>query len=156
MVLVALCALLLIRGASESALTNTIMVIIKLGVLAYFVVIAFTAFNADHFEGFWAAGASGIGAAAGAIFFTFIGLDAVSTAGDEVKDPQRTMPKAIIAALIIVTSVYILVAISALGTQPANEFGEQEAGLAVILDNGTGGTWASTVLAAGAVISIFR
>jgi basic amino acid/polyamine antiporter, APA family len=146
------------RGASESALVNTIMVLLKLGVLILFVVIAFTAYNSDHFAGFWDSGIGGITLAAGSIFFTFIGLDAVATAGDEVKDPQRTMPKAIIGALLIVTSVYVLVAFSALGSQPTSEFGSEEqasAGLAVILENITGGPWASSVLAAGAVISIF-
>jgi amino acid transporter len=83
---------LLIRGASESAFVNTIMVLIKLGVLAMFIVIALTAFNADHFHGFWDKGMAGITTAARMIFFSFIGLDAVSTAGDEVKDPQRPCP----------------------------------------------------------------
>jgi APA family basic amino acid/polyamine antiporter len=154
--LIVMCALLLIRGASESAAVNTVMVVIKLGVLAMFAIIAFTAFNADYFADFAPFGIAGIGSAAGTIFFSYIGLDAVSTAGDEVKDPQRTMPRAIIAALVIVTTVYVVVAIAALGTQPWQEFGNQEeAGLATILDNVTGSTWASTVLAAGAVISIF-
>jgi basic amino acid/polyamine antiporter, APA family len=155
-VLIVLCALLLIRGASESATVNTIMVVIKLGVLALFAVIAFTAFSVDQFADFAPYGVAGIGAAAGTIFFSYIGLDAVSTAGDEVKDPQRTMPRAIIAALIIVTTVYVLVTVAAVGTQPWQEFaGQEEAGLATILDNVTGSHWASTVLAAGAVISIF-
>ena len=104
MLLIVMCALLLIRGASESAKVNTIMVILKLGVLALFVAVAFTAFTTDHFAGFWDKGFAGITAGAATIFFTFIGLDAVSTAGDEVKDPQRTMPRAIIAALIAVTT----------------------------------------------------
>ncbi len=157
-VLIVMCALLLVRGASESALVNTIMVIIKLGVLAMFILIAITAFNADHFAGFWDAGLPGITAAASTIFFSFIGLDAVSTAGDEVKNPQKTMPRAIIGALIIVVTVYVLVAFAGLGAQPASEFAsdeQAEAGLAVILEHITGGTWASTILAAGAVISIF-
>lgn len=157
-VLIFMCAVLLIRGASESAAVNTVMVIIKLGVLSMFVIIALTAFNADHFHGFWDKGFSGITAAASMIFFSFIGLDAVSTAGDEVKNPQKTMPRAIIAALIVVTSFYILVAFAGLGTQDAAAFGsdeQAEAGLSVILENITGGTWASTILAAGAVISIF-
>ncbi|MCH9666700.1 MAG: amino acid permease [Actinomycetia bacterium] len=154
--LITMCALLLIRGASESATVNTIMVITKLGVLLLFVVIAFTAFDADRFADFAPFGVSGIGAAAGTIFFSYIGLDAVSTAGDEVKDPRRTMPKAIIAALLVVGAVYVLVAVSALGTQPWQEFeNQQSAGLATILDNVTGSTWPSTVLAAGAVVSIF-
>jgi basic amino acid/polyamine antiporter, APA family len=157
-ILIIMCALLLIRGASESALVNTVMVIIKLGVLLLFAVIAVTAFNTDHFAGFWDSGFAGITAAASTIFFSYIGLDAVSTAGDEVKDPQRTMPRAIIAAAIVVTSVYVLVAVTALGSQPTAEFASEEqatAGLSVILENITGATWASTILAAGAVISIF-
>ncbi len=155
-VLIVMCALLLIRGASESAAVNTIMVVIKLGVLALFAIIAFTAFQADRFADFAPFGVAGIGSAAGTIFFSYIGLDAVSTAGDEVKDPQRTMPRAIIAALVVVTCVYVLVTVAALGTQPWQEFeNQQEAGLATILDKVTGSTWASTVLAAGAVISIF-
>lgn len=156
MFLIAMCALLLIRGASESAKVNTVMVLIKLGVLAMFVVIAFTAFNDDHLKDFAPLGVAGIGTAAGTIFFSYIGLDAISTAGDEVKDPQKTMPRALIAALVVVTGVYILVALAALGTQPWQDFGAQEnAGLATILDNVTRGTWAGTILAAGAVISIF-
>lgn len=154
-VLVALCALLLIRGASESAKVNTIMVMIKLGVLAMFSLIAFTAFDTDRFAHFAPFGAAGVGAAAGTIFFSYIGLDAVSTAGDEVKDPQKTMPRAIIAALLVVSATYIIVTVAALGAQPWGDFKEQEAGLATILDNVTGAHYWGTVLAAGAVISIF-
>ena len=155
-ILITMCALLLIRGASESARVNTIMVLIKLAVLAMFVIIAFTAFDANQLKGFAPFGVAGIGSAAGTIFFSYIGLDAVSTAGEEVKNPQTTMPRALIAALVIVTSVYVLVALAALGTQPWRDFAtQQDAGLATILDNVTHGKWASTILAAGAVISIF-
>ena len=154
-VLVALCALLLIRGASESAKVNTVMVLIKLTVLVMFSAIAFTAFDTDRFAQFAPFGVAGIGAAAGTIFFSYIGLDAVSTAGDEVKDPQKTMPRAILAALVTVTAVYVLVTMAALGTQPWQDFGGQEAGLATILDQVTKAHYWGTVLAAGAVISIF-
>ncbi|TDO08763.1 amino acid transporter [Mycobacterium sp. BK086] len=154
-VLVVMCALLLIRGASESAKVNTIMVLIKLGVLVMFAAIAFTAFDTDRFADFAPLGAAGIGSAAGTIFFSYIGLDAVSTAGDEVKNPQKTMPRAILAALITVTAVYILVTVAALGAQSWTDFEGQEAGLATILDNVTGAQYWGTVLAAGAVISIF-
>ena len=64
MVLVAMCAVLLVRGASESALVNTVMVVIKLAVLVLFAVIAFTAFEGDRFDAFWASGAIGVSAAA--------------------------------------------------------------------------------------------
>jgi amino acid transporter len=155
-VLIVMCALLLLRGASESARINAIMVLIKLGVLAMFVIVAFTAFDSNQLKDFAPFGVAGIGSAAGTIFFSFIGLDAVSTAGDEVKDPQKTMPRALIAALVTVTTVYVLVALAALGTQPWQDFANQEdAGLATILDKVTHHGWASTILCAGAVISIF-
>ena len=157
-VLVALCALLLVRGTRESAAVNTIMVVIKLGVLVMFAAISLTAFNADHFADFAPHGVSGVTAAAGTIFFTFIGLDAVSTAGDEVKDPQRSLPRAIMIALATVVVVYLFVAVAAVSAQPWQDFSDpeqQSAGLAVILGDVLGANWPATLLAAGAVISIF-
>jgi basic amino acid/polyamine antiporter, APA family len=154
-VLVAMCAVLLIRGASQSAKANAVMVVIKLGVLVIFAAIAFTAFKADRFTDLAPFGISGISLAAGTIFFAYIGLDAVSTAGDEVKDPQHTMPRAIIYALLIVTGIHLLVAVAALGSQPWQEFKGEEAVLAVILDHITGNTAGSTLVCGGAVISIF-
>lgn len=154
-VLVVLCTLLLVRGVSESAAVNAVMVVIKLGVLLLFVAIAFTAFTADNFAQFAPLGVGGIGAAAGTVFFSFIGLDAVSTAGEEVRDPRRNLPRALVLALVVVTVVYLLVAVSALGAQPWGEFEGQEAGLAAIMGEVTGAAWPGIVIAAGAVISIF-
>ena len=155
MVLVLLCTLLLIRGASESAKTNAVMVIIKIGVLVMFIVIGISGWNSSNLEPFSPFGLNGITAAAGIIFFSYIGLDAVSTAGEEVKDPRRTLPRAIMIALVTVTTLYILVAVVAVAAQPYTEFEGQEAGLAAILEDVTGSTWPATVLAAGAIISIF-
>jgi APA family basic amino acid/polyamine antiporter len=154
-VLVTLCSLLLIRGTRESARANTVMVIIKIAVLILFVIIGFTAFSGDNLVPFAPFGIAGIGVAASSIFFTFIGLDAVSTAGEEVHNPRRTLPLAIIFATIIVTTVYVLVALAGIGAQPYGEFEGQEAGLAVILRNITGSAWPAAVLSAGAIISIF-
>lgn len=157
-VLVVLCALLLIRGASESAKTNAIMVMIKIGVLIMFIVIGIFGWNSSNLEPFSPFGINGINgitAAAGIIFFSYIGLDAVSTAGEEVKDPRRNLPLAILIALVTVTTLYILVTIVAVAAQPYTEFEGQEAGLAAILEDVTGSTWPATVLAAGAIISIF-
>ena len=154
-ILIALCALLLIRGASESATVNTVMVLIKIGVLIMFIAIGITGWNTDNLADFAPFGFSGITAAAGIIFFSYIGLDAVSTAGEEVKNPHRTMPMAIIIALVTVTALYVMVCLVAVAAQPYTEFEGQEAGLAQILENITGATWPGTVLAAGAVISIF-
>jgi amino acid transporter len=120
-----------------------------------FSAIAFTAFKADRFTDLAPFGISGISLASGTIFFAYIGLDAISTAGDEVKDPQRTMPRAIIAALLIVTAIHLLVSVAAVGAQRWQDFKGEQAVLAVILDHITGNTAGSTIVAAGAVISIF-
>ena len=155
MVLVFLCMLLLIRGASESAKANSIMVLIKIAVLMLFVVVGITGWNSNNLADFAPFGVAGIWAATGGIFFSFIGLDAVSTAGEEVKDPQRTMPRAIILALLIVSGVYVLVALVAVAAQPWERFEGQDAGLSQILQDVTGSQWPGTVIAAGAIISIF-
>ena len=72
-----------------------------------------------------------------------------------MKNPHKTMPLAIIIALVTVTALYIVVALVAVAAQPSRQFDGQEAGLAAILENITGSTWPGTVLAAGAVVSIF-
>lgn len=154
-VLVAMCCALLVRGVRESATANAIMVIIKIAVLLLFAFIAFSAFSAENLAPFAPFGFAGIGIAASSIFFTFIGLDAVSTAGEEVHNPRRNLPLAIIFATIIVTTVYVLVALAGVGAQPYRQFEGQEAGLALILRNITGSNLWPAILAAGAVISIF-
>jgi APA family basic amino acid/polyamine antiporter len=160
--LVCLCCFLLLRGTKESATTNAIMVMIKLAILVFFVVIAFSGFDINNFKPFFSpdngahfTGMAGVTAAAGTVFFSFIGLDTVATAGEEVRNPKRNVPIGILAALAIVTVFYMLVAVAALGAQPAYKFAGQEAGLAVILQNVTGKTWPALILAAGAVISVF-
>lgn len=154
-ILILMCMSLLIRGASESTTVNTIMVGIKLGVLTLFAVIGITGWNADNFADFTPFGVAGVTGAAGIIFFSFIGLDAVATAGGEAKNPQRNLPLAIIGALIVVTGTYFIVATVAVAAQNWTQFEGQEAGLAAILEQVTGSTWPSTLLAAGAIISIF-
>ncbi|MTH77004.1 amino acid permease [Paracoccus aestuariivivens] len=153
--LVFLCCMLLTRGTRESARANAIMVVLKLAVLALFIALAFTAFDSENLKPFAPHGFGGISAAAGSIFFTFIGLDAVSTAGDEVKNPRRNLPLAIILALLVVVGFYLLVALAALGAQPQSMFEGQEAGLSVILQNVTGSPIPAVILSAGAVISVF-
>ncbi len=155
MVLVGLCVLLLVRGASESATANAIMVLVKIAVLIMFIVIGLQGWNSNNLADFAPFGAQGVWAATGGIFFSFIGLDAVSTAGEEVKDPTRTMPRAIVLALVIVTVIYVSVALVGVAAQPWQEFEGQEAGLAQILANVTGQSWPATALALGAVVSIF-
>ncbi|MDI2131977.1 amino acid permease [Yinghuangia seranimata] len=153
-IVVALATLLLVRGVSESAKANTIMVFIKLATLAFFCAIAFTAFDAGNLSPFAPLGWAGISSGASQVFFSYIGFDAASTAGEEAKNPRRDLPLAILLSLIIVTVVYVVVALAALGAMPWTDFEGAEATLATIVNNVTGGSWASTILSLGAIISI--
>jgi basic amino acid/polyamine antiporter, APA family len=154
-ILVAMCTLLLVRGVSESAKANAAMVLIKLAVLVMFIVVGVTGWNQDHFSNFAPMGIAGITGAAGIIFFSYIGIDAVSTAGNEAKNPARTMPLAILITLSVVTVLYMAVAVVAIGAQDTQSFEGQEAGLAAILQSVTGASWPGTVLALAAIASIF-
>lgn len=156
-VVVVLCMLLLLRGASESATANTIMVLLKIGILLFFCAIAFTHFDADNLTPFMPLGFAGASAAAGQVFFSYIGFDAASTAGEEAKNAKKDLPRAIILSLIIVTVLYIVVALAALGARPWEKFegAGTEAVLAGIAHDVTGSEWAPALIALGAVISIF-
>ena len=153
-VLVLLCCLLLVRGARESAIVNTVMVLLKLAVLGLFVSAGRHRLRPGASAPLRPMGMAGIGAAASTVFFSFIGLDAVSTAGEEVRNPRRTLPLAIIGALLAVTTVYVLVALVGVGAQPWTAFAGQEAGLSAILAKVTGAGWPGVLLSAGAVLSI--
>ncbi len=153
--LVLMCMTLLLRGARESSTANAILVLAKLAVLALFVAIALAHMSTHNFHPFAPRGMLGIGSAASSIFFSYIGIDAVSTAAEEVKNPRRNLPLAIMLSLLIVTGAYVLVAVAAVGAQPWTVFAGQEAGLAVILHHLTGAAWPAVVLSLGAIASIF-
>ena len=156
---VVMCGFLLLRGASESAKVNTIMVFLKLGVLLFFCAVAFTAFDGSNFSPFLPLGIAGVSAAAGQVFFSYIGFDAASTAGEEAKNPRRDLPRAIIGSLVIVTILYIMVAVAAIGARGGSaaewEGKDSEAVLAGIARDVTGSEWAPALIALGAVVSIF-
>lgn len=157
MIVVVMAAYLLLRGASESAKVNTILVFTKIIILIFFCAIAFTAFNAGNLYPFIPLGVSGVTLAAAQVFFSFIGFDTAATAGEEAKNPKRDLPRAIIFSLIIVTALYVIVALAAVGARPWEEFEGSggEAVLATILEQVTGAQWPAAVLSVGAVISIF-
>lgn len=153
--LVWLCALLLLRGSRESAKLNATLTLTKLVVLLLFAAMSLRVFNRMHFTPFMPHGFEGVGSAAAIIFFSFVGLDAVVNASEEVVNPQRNIPIAMLLALLIVTTIYVLVAFSSIGVQPAAAFIGRSAALTTILQQATGSKLSSVLLALGAVVSIF-
>ncbi|MCA4133493.1 amino acid permease [Arthrobacter sp. M4] len=153
-VIVVLAMLLLVRGAKESAWINTAIVVVKVGILLFFCAVAFTAFNGGHFEPLMPMGAAGVSAAASRVFFSYIGFDAASTAGEEARNPKRDLPRAIMLSMLIVTSIYVLVAVAAIGARPWGWFDGTEAALVQILEETTQQPWIALVFAVGAVLAI--
>ncbi|MDJ0351919.1 amino acid permease [Pseudarthrobacter sp. PH31-O2] len=152
--IVVLAMALLVRGAKESAGINTAIVLIKVGILVFFCAVAFTAFNGAHFEPLMPMGAAGVSAAASRVFFSYIGFDAASTAGEEARNPKRDLPRAILLSMLIVTTIYVLVAVAAIGARPWGWFDGTEAALVKILEETTGQPWVGLVFAVGAVLAI--
>jgi basic amino acid/polyamine antiporter, APA family len=118
--------------------------------------VAFTAFSTGNLTPFVPMGVAGITAAASQVFFSYIGFDAASTAGEEAKNPRRDLPLAIVFSLAIVTVVYVAVALAAVGAMPWRQFDPEstEASLALIADRATGATWPGLIISFGAVVAI--
>ncbi|WP_375387093.1 amino acid permease [uncultured Amnibacterium sp.] len=153
-VIVLLITLLLTLGTRESATINAVMVGVKIVILLFFIVVAFTAFSGRHFEPFTPKGIPGIAAAASTIFFAYIGFDAVTTASEETKKPARDLPIAIIGSLLISTVLYVLVSFTAVGIASTKSLGDSDAPLSTALREGAGIPWAGAVLSLGALIAI--
>ncbi len=158
--IVAFITVLLVRGVKESARFNTAMVILKLGIIAFFIAIGFKFFHPENltaFGGFAPNGLKGIGTAAAIVFFAYIGFDAVSTAAEETIEPQKNMPFGILMSLAICTVVYILVAITMTGMAPWNRLGTAEPMLTALELSGGGArliSMARFIVGVGAVIAM--
>jgi basic amino acid/polyamine antiporter, APA family len=154
LMLVVVIAGVLIAGVRQSARSNTVMVITKVLVLLFFIAVAFSAFDGDHFSDFAPNGFDGIEEAAALIFFAYIGFDAVSTGSEETKRPQRDLPIAIVGSLLIATVLYILVSVAAVGALPADQLAGQDAPLSVALSEGAGIGWGADIVTFGALVAI--
>jgi amino acid transporter len=154
LIVVLLAMAFLLGGARESARANTVMVCVKIAALVLFCAIGIQGFRSGNYEHFMPLGMAGVSAAGATLFFSYIGFDAASTAGEEAKNAQRDLPRAIMLSLVIVTALYVLVAAVAVGAKPWQRFNDSEAALALIMREVTGRTFWGTLLAACAVIAI--
>ncbi|MFD0358516.1 amino acid permease [Streptomyces sp. NPDC127110] len=155
LIVVLLSMVFLMRGAKESATVNSIMVAVKIVTLLLFIGIGVMGIKAGNYTPLAPLGMSGIAAGASTLFFSYIGFDAASTAGEEAKDPKKDLPRAIMLSLAIVTVLYVLVAFVAVGAMPWQDFEGTEAALAQIMTDVTGTSVWGVVLAAGAIVAIF-
>ncbi|MFD4477812.1 amino acid permease [Streptomyces sp. NPDC058471] len=153
-VVILLAAVLLVRGVRESARATAAMAMLKIGILLLFLAIAFTAFKAGHLTPFAGAGASGITAGASLAFFSFIGFDAITTAGEEVKNPRRNIPIAILICIGVATLLYVAVALGAIGALGADAVADKPAALSLVVNQVTDSSVGGGIIAFGAVVAI--
>ncbi|GHF80981.1 amino acid permease [Streptomyces filamentosus] len=153
-VVILMTATLLVRGVRESARATAAMAVLKIGILIVFCAIGFSAFQAGHLSPFATEGMGGITAGASVAFFSYIGFDAITTAGEEVKNPRRNIPLAILICIGLVTVLYCAVALAAIGALGAGEVADKPAALSLVVDQVTGSSVGGGVIAFGAVVAI--
>jgi len=153
---------MLIAGTRESANLNAILVVIKLAALALFLAVALPTFNAENFQPFMPYGFGksgepghevGVMAAAAIIFFAFYGFDAISTAAEEAKNPDRDLAIGIVGSMIVCVLIYMAVAAVAIGALSYTVYANSPEPLALILRE-IGQGWAAKILGVSAVIAL--
>jgi APA family basic amino acid/polyamine antiporter len=143
---------LLYIGVRESTRANNVMVVVKLLVLGFFVVLGGMHIDPANYKPFAPNGWAGIHQGAAIVFFAYIGFDAISTAAEETKNPQRNMPIGILGGLAICTLIYVVVGIVATGLVPYQQLKAADP-LARALEV-AGMPTASWIVAFGAVVSL--
>lgn len=150
--IVALLTWLLYIGIKESAWANNLMVALKLVILAFFIIVGAFYVKPQHWSPFMPNGFTGVWMGASAIFFAFIGFDAVSTVAEECRNPVRDMPIGIIGSLAVCTIVYVGAALVLTGLQPWQQLGVADplASVFVALKM----PWVAGIISFGAVVSM--
>jgi len=141
----------LVRGVRESASFNTAMVVLKLAVIFFFLAVGAFYVRPENWSPFAPNGVRGVSSAAAIIFFAYIGFDAVSTAAEETKDPQRNMPIGMIGSLVVCTVLYMLVAVVLTGLVPWTDLGTAEP-LATAFSS-IGMNWTAGIISFGAIFA---
>jgi len=152
LLIVLILSFILTRGVKKSARFNAIMVLIKLSVVILFIVVGIWYVKPANWTPFMPFGFSGVTAGAATVFFAYIGFDAVSTAAEEVRNPQKNMPIGIIASLLICTFLYIVVSLILTGIVPFHMLDVKNPvafGIQFIHQD-----WAAGLISLGAIIGI--
>jgi APA family basic amino acid/polyamine antiporter len=150
--IVVLITWVLVLGIQESARVNNAMVVVKLAVLALFVGVGSYYIDPANWVPFAPNGWEGIHSGAAIVFFAYIGFDAISTAAEETKDPQRMMPRGILGSLAICTVIYVIVGAVATGLVHYTQLKGSDP-LARAFEV-AGIRWGQAIISLGAIISM--
>ena len=150
-IIVALITCLAYIGMKESKKSANAMVIFKIAVIIFVIVIGFFYVNTDNWNPFMPNGFTGVLQGVSAVFYAYIGFDAISTTAEECKDPQRDLPKGMMNALLICTVLYILIALVLTGMVHFSELKVDDP-LAYVFDK-LGLKWIGYVISISAVVA---
>ena len=150
--IVALITWVLVIGIRESAWVNNAMVVLKLAVLALFVGVGALYIDPRNYTPFAPNGWRGIHQGAAIVFFAYIGFDAVSTAAEETKDPQRNVPRGILGSLLVCTLIYAVVGVVATGLVPYQQLKGSDPLARAFEVAGIG--WGQAIISFGAIVSM--
>ncbi|HTM93491.1 MAG TPA: amino acid permease [Flavisolibacter sp.] len=152
LLIVALVTYIVFIGIRESRSLSNLMVILKLAVIFFVIVLGAFYINPENWSPFSPNGFSGIMKGVSAVFFAYIGFDAISTTAEECKDPQRDLPKGMIYSLIICTVLYIVLALVLTGMVKYSELGKSGDPLAMVFD-AHGLKFISGIVAVSAIVA---
>lgn len=150
--MVLLMTVILTRGTSESKLVNNFLVGVKLFIIILFIVVSIRHVNPSNWHPFLPYGVSGIFTGASAVFFSFLGFDALATSAEDAKDVEKNIPRAIILCLVISTALYILVSVVMTGVVKYTKLNVSEAMSYVLILKGH--DWIAEIVSLGAVLGI--
>lgn len=182
LIIVAIFTTILVLGTKLSARVNNIFTIIKIAIVLFVIVVGFFYINGDNYTPFvpasepaaelaggWASqpflsflsganpavyGFTGIISGAALVFFAFIGFDVVATSAEEVKDPQKTLPRGIFGGLALVTVLYILVTLAVTGMVSYKDLAATESPSLATAFQLVGADWAAGIISVGSLVGL--
>lgn len=151
--IISIMALIQMKGARESARLNNILVTVKLTVIMIFIVLIAGRIDPENYDPFLPFGWSGVFSGAAVVFFAYLGFDAIANSAEEVKEPQKNMPRGILGSLAIGTILYIAVTLMLTGVNKYYSYAGIAAPVAFALSE-AGIQWGSALVSAGAIAGL--
>lgn len=153
--IVVLITALVYVGIRESKTASNIMVAVKLGIIFLVIIVGAFYVRTENWSPFLPNGFGGVMSGVAAVFFAYIGFDALSTTAEECKDPYKTLPRGMIYSLLICTVLYIIIALVLTGMVSYKSFEGVGDPLAFVFGpNGVNVPWLSGIIAVGAIVAI--
>uniref|UniRef100_K3WG32 Cationic amino acid transporter C-terminal domain-containing protein n=1 Tax=Globisporangium ultimum (strain ATCC 200006 / CBS 805.95 / DAOM BR144) TaxID=431595 RepID=K3WG32_GLOUD len=151
-ILVLVCTFILLAGVHESARFNAFVTLLNISVLVFVISFGSTQVESANWDNFMPTGVHGIMTGAGVVFFAYLGFDMVACLAEEVKEPQKTLPKGIIGSLLISMAIYVGVSLVVTGMAPVSVLGSDVPLVNAFAYHNT--PWAGTIVSYGSIFGL--